>query len=60
MFHKWEAVEGTLREEVMFPRPEALTIQRCGSLSALPKGPFVGAETTMAVEGTLREKVMFP
>ncbi|CAN6181481.1 unnamed protein product [Urochloa humidicola] len=41
MFDQWDAVEGTIGEEVMFPRLEKLSILSCGSLSALPKGSLV-------------------
>uniref|UniRef100_K4A3E6 Uncharacterized protein n=1 Tax=Setaria italica TaxID=4555 RepID=K4A3E6_SETIT len=51
MFERWEAGEGISGEEVTFPQLEELSIEYCGSLSALPKGPllakqpFGGAET---------------
>ncbi|CAN6165338.1 unnamed protein product [Urochloa humidicola] len=36
MFHRWEAVEGNLEEEVAFPQLEELSIVSCESLNALP------------------------
>ncbi|CAN6326883.1 unnamed protein product [Urochloa humidicola] len=50
MFQQWEAGEGTLEEQVIFPRLERLSIRHCKSLAALPKAsiikpPFGGVET---------------
>ncbi|CAL4910060.1 unnamed protein product [Urochloa decumbens] len=51
MFQRWEAgEEGTLEEQVMFPRLEKLSIIDCKSLAALPKPsvikpPFGGVDT---------------
>ncbi|CAD6270071.1 unnamed protein product [Miscanthus lutarioriparius] len=36
---RWEAVQGTLGEEVTFPRLKKLTIQSCRELSTLPEAP---------------------
>ncbi|CAL4902643.1 unnamed protein product [Urochloa decumbens] len=51
MFQRWEAgEEGTLEEQVIFPRLEKLSISNCESLAALPKAsvikpPFGGVDT---------------
>ncbi|CAL4902641.1 unnamed protein product [Urochloa decumbens] len=50
MFQRWEAGEGTLEEQVIFPRLEKLSMWHCKSLAALPKAslikpPFGGIET---------------
>ncbi|CAN6331618.1 unnamed protein product [Urochloa humidicola] len=50
MFQRWEAGEGTLEEQIIFPRLEKLWIWNCKSLAALPKAsvikpPFEGVDT---------------
>lgn len=39
IFLKWEAVDGTQREEVTFPQLDKLLIGRCPELTTLPKAP---------------------
>jgi Leucine-rich repeat (LRR) protein len=41
IFERWEAGEGILCKEVMFPQLEELSISSCGSLSALPHGSLL-------------------
>ncbi|XP_048566463.1 disease resistance protein RGA2-like [Triticum urartu] len=41
-FRRWEAIEGTQRGHIVFPRLEELTIQNCPLLTALPEAPFGG------------------
>ncbi|CAL4910056.1 unnamed protein product [Urochloa decumbens] len=49
MFQRWEAGEGTIEKQLIFPRLEKLSISNCESLVALPKAsvikpPFGGIE----------------
>nr|WIC83012.1 Bph14 [Oryza sativa] len=39
IFQKWEAVDGTPREEVTFPQLYKLDIRRCPELTTLPEAP---------------------
>lgn len=39
IFQKWEAVDGTLKEEVAFPQLDKLTINECPELTTLPEAP---------------------
>ncbi|XP_052146748.1 putative disease resistance protein RGA3 [Oryza glaberrima] len=39
IFQKWEAVDGTPREEVTFPQLDCLSIRRCPELTTLPEAP---------------------
>ena len=52
-FDRWEAVEGTLGEEVTFPRLEELSIIWCKSLRALSKGQLI---TQPLPKGSLAEE----
>ncbi|CAL5078683.1 unnamed protein product [Urochloa decumbens] len=56
---RWEAVEGTLGEEVTFPRLEELYIRSCGSLSALPKGSLL-VEQSFGRAETVCRRSAFP
>ncbi|KAG0512424.1 hypothetical protein BDA96_10G011900 [Sorghum bicolor] len=38
-FHRWEAVDGTLGEQVTFPQLEKLTIWKCSGLTTFPEAP---------------------
>jgi hypothetical protein len=46
-FERWETIEGTQRGQIIFPKLEELTIERCHLLIALPEAPF-GGDYTMA------------
>ncbi|CAL4910052.1 unnamed protein product [Urochloa decumbens] len=71
IFQRWEEGEGTLEEQVVFPRLEKLSIRNCKSLAALPKASFPALRnlelndlTTLerweASEGTPEEDLTFP
>ncbi|CAN6181483.1 unnamed protein product [Urochloa humidicola] len=54
MFDRWEAVEGTLEEEVLFPQLEELSIVSCESLSALPNGSLLVEQSIGEAETVCR------
>ncbi|CAN6209486.1 unnamed protein product [Urochloa humidicola] len=54
LFHRWDAVEGTLEEEVVFPQLEELLIVSCGSLSALPNGSLLVEQSIGEAETVCR------
>uniref|UniRef100_A0A0D9W1D7 NB-ARC domain-containing protein n=1 Tax=Leersia perrieri TaxID=77586 RepID=A0A0D9W1D7_9ORYZ len=39
IFQRWEEVDGTPREEVIFPQPDSLAIHSCPELTTLPEAP---------------------
>ncbi|OEL31316.1 hypothetical protein BAE44_0007665, partial [Dichanthelium oligosanthes] len=59
MFDRWEAVEGTLGEAVMFPLLEKLSINDCDSLTALPKGSLLVKQSSGRAETVCRRSA-FP
>jgi hypothetical protein len=47
-FQRWEgAAEATQGQQILFPRLESLSIDRCGELVTLPEGPELGTAMNM-------------